>query len=51
MKKNYQSPIVEVLSFESEDIVTVSILGMDNGDLVDDAEERFGEGGKWNGAI
>ncbi len=34
MEKKYQSPIVEVLSFEKEDIVTASITlnGVDNGD-------------------
>ena len=52
MKKTYQSPEMEVLSFASEDIVTLSgniVEGvMNEGDATTDVSDLFG-GGAWSG--
>ena len=50
MKKNYQSPEMEVLSFMQEDIVTASVVEgvVSDGDVTTDVSDLFG-GGAWSG--
>lgn len=44
MKKEYQKPILEVIGFESEDIITTSGVGVGGGPEVPD----YGEEPDWD---